>query len=242
MSCSYKKTMTLVGLLGIFMILFWYMQNSTFLYSNSDYIVNHILLYMNGSIQGFASFRAYAVYYVLFYLLFMNMRLKKEMPPFIVSHENRSRFYALRTVSILVSSGWFAFTLSLVNLGLTYLAVGNSIMLSHHFYGVVLLNGIAIMLFYGWIGLLEKALEDYINSFNIAVLLTFVLVGLSYFFREIVPWSPIKDMRVSEALLTHEWKFVDVFFVFFRELGFVVILYLLGSTIFIKKDFLGHEK
>lgn len=243
MSCSYKKTITLIVLFSMFLIIFWYIQNSTFLNSKSNYTSNHILLNLNGSVQGFVSLLAYAVYYALFYLLFMNMRLKKERPAFIVTHITRSKFYRLRTVSILASSGWFAFTISSVNLGLTYLFVGNKTLSDHQFYLIILLNGVAIMFFYGWIGLLEKAIEDYINSFNVAVLLTFVLIGLSYFFlKNLVLWLPIKDMRVSEALLTHEWNLVDVMFVFLRQMGFVVAIYLLGSTIFNKKDFIGNEK
>lgn len=237
MSCNYKKTMVLVGILCAFLVFFWYVQNSIYIRSKSD----DILVDMNGSVQGFNSIRAYAVYYALFYLLFMNMRLIKEEAPFIVAHKSRSHLFFIRAASILESAGWFSLTISAVNLGLTYLFVDHETMADHHFYKATLLNGIALVLFYGWVGLLCKALEDRIHSFNIAVSATFILVALTYFFVKMVPWLPISDMRMYEGILVPEWDALEIMLVFARQLGLVIVFCLIGHVIFLEKDFIRHE-
>lgn len=239
MSCNYKKTMVLVGLLGAFLVFFWYAQNHIFIRSKP----NNLLLDMNGSDEGFNSIKAYTLYYALFYLLFMNMRLIKEETPFIVARKSRSHLFFIRAASILESAGWFALTISAVNLGLTYLFVDHETMANHHFYKAKLLNGMALVLFYGWIGLLCKALEDRIHSFNIAVSVTYILVAFTFFSAEMMPWLPlpITDMRMYEGILIPQWNALEIMLVFARQLGLVIVFYLIGHVIFLKKDFIRHE-
>lgn len=239
MNCSYRNTITLVaGFLGAFFILFWLMQNGKFI--NLDNKV--VLLYMNGSLQGFNSLRAYAVYYVVLFLLFMNMRLRKERSTYIVLFKNRTEFYVKRSLSVLVSACLFSFTISMTNVFLTYLFVGPQAMVKNEFFTISLLNGLSMAFFYSWIGLLGKSLEDKTHSYSISVITTFIAVGLSYFLADKIPWVPIKDMKIYEALLTNKWNSTDLLFVFIRQIGLVVTIFLLGLIIIKEKDFISNEK
>jgi hypothetical protein len=230
-----KSSLFVVIILFIFAFN-WFMQNNGYI----GLINEDILIYMNGSLQGFSSLRSFVVY-LLIYLLFMNLRTTKEETIFIIRSGGRKKLFNERTFSIFFSSILFATCFSLVNLLMTLLFIGNQRMILDNFYFITLLNWLGMVLFYWWIGMLEKTIEDKINSMNIAIIVTFILIALSYFIKMPL-WLPIKDMHIYESVLTKRWSMLDVFLVYVRQFGLVIVFYLIGNLVFSEKDFIYHEK
>ncbi|WKB37051.1 WxPxxD family membrane protein [Terrilactibacillus sp. S3-3] len=152
-----KKTSLLVGLLGLFFIFFWYMQNAGYIWVRP--INRDILLAMNGSLQGFSSLRAFAVYYTLLFLLFSSMRMEKETPTSIILQKSRTDLYTKGSFNILVSALLFAFIFSIVNLGMSCLFIGNEKMITNHFYTITLLNSIGLIFSIGGLAYWKKRLS-----------------------------------------------------------------------------------
>lgn len=237
MSYNCKRTLILCLIFGVFLIFFWYIQNHIFLSSKSK----DILLDMNGSDQGFNSLRAYSIYYILFYLLFLNLRLNKETPSLIIAHHSRTQLFVRRTLSILISACLVGIELSIVNILLTLLFIPDKIISNPQFYLITLFNFLGITAFYWWIGLLCKGIEDLTSSFNIAVSITFILIGLCYFFIKSVPWLPIDDLRIYDSFLTRQWDIKDFLLILARQVGLVVVFYILGHIVYKEKDFIKND-
>jgi len=237
MSYNYKKVSLIVLVSLIFFSFFWYMQNNIYL----SHMNNQTLLNMNSSSQGFSSLRMFSLYYTMYFLLIVNIQVRNEEALFVVRQKNREKLFNKRTLQIFFTAGLFSLSFSVVNLLMTYIFVGNIHMIHDNFYRATLFNGMAVLLFYWSIGLLEKLIEDKFNSRNVAVLITFLLVASGFFIKSI-PWVPIKDMVVYENLLTNTWNTLDLLKVYGRQFGLVIVLFLLGSIVFKEKDFLHHEK
>ncbi|QTL52611.1 WxPxxD family membrane protein [Priestia aryabhattai] len=225
-------------LLSLFLAFFWVMQNSTFI----NTVQKDVLLYMNSSWQGFNSQRAYAVYYNLFFLLFMNIGLRKEEPSFVVLHKSRTDFYIRRSLSILISAFWFTFSISIINTLLTFIFIEHSLLMKESFYLITFLNGLTVFFFFSGIGLLEKVIEDKIRSYVLGVIITFILISSTYFLGDYLPWLPIKDIRLYEGFLTGTWTFYDALLVYLKQIGLVGAISILGHIIFKEKDFIFYEK
>ncbi|MGE1164472.1 WxPxxD family membrane protein [Peribacillus simplex] len=228
---------------GLFVVLFmgffsffWLMQNNIYL---NDTTRHNILIYMNGSEQGFSSLRMISLFYTLCFLLLTNIQVKGKIQ-FIVRGKSRSKLFAERTFYIFCMAGLFSFSFCFVNLVLTYILIGNELMIEGNFYLITLFNWIAMTLFYFWIGIFGKVIEDKLNSAHMATAIVFILIGLSYF-MDMIPWLPIKDMRIYEGLLTNYWDAWDLIIVYARQLGLAIAFYLLGNMIYIEKDFNNYE-
>ena len=225
-------------LLTLFLAFFWVMQNSTFI----NTVHKDVLVYMNSSWQGFNSQRAYAIYYTLLFLLFMNLGLRKEEPSFVVLHKSRTDFYVKRSVHILMSAFCFSLSISIINILLTIIFIEHSLLMKERFYLITFLNEISIFFFFSWIGILEKIIEDKIHSYVLGVIVTFILISSTYFLRDYLPWLPIKDIRLYEGFLTKTWDIYDALFVYLKQLGLLVAILILGHIIFKEKDIIFYEK
>ncbi|PAF36239.1 hypothetical protein CHH58_13390 [Terribacillus saccharophilus] len=230
------KRYTLSTIIVLVIFLFnWYMQNHNNIYSQKE----EILLMMNGSLQGFGSIRSIAIYTLMF-LLFMNSIIPKERSTYIV-RSNRSKLFNQRIGNILLTSAIFSTCFHIVNLLLTVLFIDNSILAANDFYLITVLNWVLMTVFYFWIGICTKLIEDKLNSANIAVILTFIIIALSYFL-DFSFWVPISDMRLYEILLLSDWTFVSVLILWLKQLGISLIFYLIGRPVFFEKDFILNEK
>ncbi|NER40500.1 WxPxxD family membrane protein [Bacillus megaterium NBRC 15308 = ATCC 14581] len=93
-----KRYLTSVLVLLIMFSILWYMQNSIYISHPND---QHILLIMNGSLQGYNSLRVLAIISLVF-LLFMNMLTVKESASFFIRYKYRLRLFHNRTMNIFV--------------------------------------------------------------------------------------------------------------------------------------------
>ncbi|MFE4525827.1 WxPxxD family membrane protein [Cytobacillus firmus] len=237
MNYNIKKYVTSALIIIILFSILWYMQNDKAFISS---IRGNILLFMNGSLQGYSSQKVLVIL-TLFFLLFMNVHAIKESPSYLTRKADRTKIFNDRFINIFFSSILFVTSYQIVNILFTFIFLGNEIMSTTNFYLITLLNAIALIFFYCWVGLLNKLIEDWSNSRNITVVTTFVVVVISYYL-ETAFWVPIKDMRVYEGLLSGEWDLTDVCFVYIRQLGLVIVFYILGKMIFYDKDFIIYEK
>ncbi|MBT2259803.1 WxPxxD family membrane protein [Priestia megaterium] len=232
-----KRYLTSVLVLLIMFSILWYMQNSIYISHPND---QHILLIMNGSLQGYNSLRVLAILSLIF-LLFMNMLTVKESSSFFIRYKYRLRLFHNRAMNIFCSSIIFVTSFLIVNVVFSLVYIGHDVMLESHFYLITFLNGIAMVLFYFWIGLLTKVLEDWLHSKNISVVIAFIIVMLIYFI-DLPFWVPFDDMRIYEAMLSGLWTLADILFIYARQFGIVIILYVVGKIIFSDKDFIFYEK
>lgn len=237
MKYKIKKYIILVLIVLLLFSILWYMQNDKFFISSLD---DNILLIMNGSLQGYSSLRLLATLSLVF-LLFMNMLAIKEESSYLTRKADRVKLFKDRIANIFCSSLLFVGSFLIVNIAFTFIFIGHDIMSDYNFYLITFLNGVAMVFFYWWIGLLDKIIEDWFHSKNIPIVITFILVALSYFI-ETPFWVPIKDMRIYEGLLSGVLDFTNVSFIYIRQLGLVVILYIIGKMIFYEKDFIFYEK
>ncbi|MGP7817836.1 WxPxxD family membrane protein [Niallia sp. 01092] len=236
MKYKLKKYVISVLIVLLFFSIIWYMQNDTFISSSND----NILLIMNGSLQGYSSLRVLTILSLVF-LLFMNILAIKEETSYLTRKSDRVKLFHGHIANIFFSSLLFVGSFLIVNVVFTFIFIGNDIMLDHNFYIITFLNGVAMVFLYWWIGILDKILEDWFHSKNIAIVITFILVALSYFI-ETPFWVPIEDIRIYEMLLSDVWDFTILSFIYIRQLGLAIILYIVGKIIFNEKDFIFYER
>lgn len=219
----------------LFFVVLWFLQSSKFMSISSL----QSLIFMNNSAFGYNSFKAYALFYTIpFIFLFNNFFLFEKY--YTVIRLPREKLYVTFIIKIFIISVVFSVTQMLVNDFLSILFLDWKLLKETNYFFISLNQMIALIFYFLWIGILYRIIYDISSSSSIALFTTYFIVGSIYFCGLIIIptniWDPFKDLNIFQSLLENKREMMDVLFAYLRQFSIGIVLYLVGSSVFLKKD------
>ncbi|MFG6497018.1 WxPxxD family membrane protein [Fictibacillus sp. UD] len=231
-----KRSIVSLAILFLFIVL-WFINNSRYM----GFSTLESLIYMNNSAFGYNSFKAYALFYTIPFLFFLNFFLPTEKPYTLV-RISRERHYFKFVGKVFLTALLFTIGHMLINNLLTFLFMDVELLKEVRYFFISFVQMIGLVFYFFWIGILYRIFYDLSNSFGLAIFVTYLLVGVIYSLGLlIVPadiWDPFKDLDIFQSLLENKKTLTDVFLSYIRLFALGVTFYLVGSPLFLKKDIL----
>jgi hypothetical protein len=232
------KTAIYITCTLLFFILVWLGQNINYL----SFPTFETLLLMNNSAFGYSSMMAHSLFYTIPYLLVLNILFPIEKYFTLYRWYKRELMYQSIFVGIIYTALLYSFLHTFVNLLFTYTFLGSNLISKTNFILICVMSLINLFLFYLSVGLFYRVLVDKTQSFALSIFMCFTLMGVLFFagklYLPVALWNPLKDLVVYSKLIEDSWNTSQLVFVFFRQIGLVVFLYLISSWIFLRRDFL----
>lgn len=232
-----KRIFLIIGLI-IFFSIVWIGQNSAY-FENKTY---ETLLYINNGTFGYNSIMAYSLLFPVPYLIFLINFFHLDTSYRVVRFTKRQSFYKSIVVQILISSLIFSVIHTLINFVYTCFFINSTIIEDANFWLACLLNMMSIMFFYTVIGILFRMIYDRCNLISVSIFITYLIIGSLYSFVKLFlfdgMWTPLKDFTVFADILKKQSSFFYLFNVFVRQIFLVFIFYIVGSSTFLKKDYI----
>ncbi len=236
-----KKVVSVIAMI-VFFVFVWFMQNKTLIGS----LRFENLVVMNNSAFGYSSLIAYCVFFTVPYIIFFNLMTSTEYSFTIVRHKGRDALFHKTTTKIGLTSFLFSFLHTSINIILTVYFFKLDILLdnSQFFYGS-LINLFGVALYFMVVGFIYKIFYELKNSISLATLITYLSIGLLYFLSKLfIPpniWTPDKDLIILPMMLVNQLSSIELLLIFVRQMGQIFALYLIASTIYLRKDFLLND-
>ncbi|MFC8151424.1 WxPxxD family membrane protein [Bacillus paralicheniformis] len=232
-----KRIFLIIGLI-IFFSIVWIGQNSAY-FENKTY---ETLLYINNGTFGYNSIMAYSLLFPVPYLIFLINFFHSDTSYRVVRFTKRQSFYKSIVVEVLISSLIFSAIHTLINFVYTCFFINSTILEDVNFWLACLLNMMSVMFFYTVIGILFRMIYDRCNLISVSIFITYLLIGSLYSFVKLFlfdgMWTPLKDFTVFADILKKQSSFFYLFNVFVRQIFLVFIFYIVGSSTFLKKDYI----
>ncbi|MFE8065316.1 WxPxxD family membrane protein [Priestia megaterium] len=222
----------------LFFIVVWFSHNRYYIrFSTLD-----SLLWMNNSASGYSSIQAYTLIYSIPFLIFLNHIFFPDSLVTIVRSTKRVMAYRKISMQIIIAAFLFSTLHMLVNLLFTSLFMDWDLLKETKFFFACFVNMIALTLFYTSIGIIYRYIYDLNPSSGIAIFLSYLAVGILFFIEKLfIPpgiWEPLKDLVVLPYFLEGKWMTSILTFVYLRQLVIITVCYLVGSSVFLRKDFI----
>ncbi|MBH0161833.1 WxPxxD family membrane protein [Fictibacillus sp. 26RED30] len=231
-----KRFIVSFAILLLFIVL-WFINNSRYL----GFSTLESLIYMNNSAFGYNSFKAYALFYIIPFLFFLNFFLPLEKPYTLV-RLSRERHYFRVVGKVFLIAFMFSLSHMMINNLLTFLFIDVELLKEVRYFFISFVQMIGLVFYFSWIGIMYRIFYDFSNSFGLAIFATYLFVGILYSFGLLlIPenvWDPYKDLNIFQSLLENKKTITDVFLSYIRLFALSVIFYLIGSPLFFKKDIL----
>ncbi|WP_110928206.1 WxPxxD family membrane protein [Bacillus massiliglaciei] len=235
-----KRILSLLVLI-IFFIVVWYLQGIPLIWSPS---IKSLLL-MNSSASGYNSIIAYALFYPLPFLFFLNHFFLPNNINLITKHKKRDTAFFIITLQIITASAIFSLIHFMVNIILTFLHYGWSIVHETNFLLICFINIFSILLFYSFLGLFNRFIKDIVRQYGLAIFLSFIIIGAYFFLDKLyIPgnyWSFFKELGVISYYYYEHWTLRDITYSFLKLFSLVIAMQLIGSYCFSRKDIFYNE-
>lgn len=219
----------------VFLIVLWLIQNSKFISASTL----QSLIFMNNSSFGYSSYKAYALFYTIPFIFLFNYFFQFEKT-YIVTRKSREKLYLTFIMNIFIVAFFFSMTHMVVNDLLSFLFMDRNLLIDSKYLTIGILNMIVLVLYFLWIGILYRIIYDISNSQSLSMFITYLIVGSIYFLELLLfpvnVWNPFKDLNVFQSLLENTETMNDVLLSYVRQFVLGLILYLVGSSIYLKKD------
>lgn len=231
------KRLLLILIIAMLFSVVWFSQNSNYI-GNSSF---QNILYMNNSAFGYNSIMAYTLFYIVPFLILLTNFFLTDHPYSIVRAVKRKSYYMKTFYKIFLVSIIFSLTHGLINILYTYIFFDSNLLNEVNFLSISVLNVICLVLFYTSIGILFRAIYDSSNALGVSLFLVYIIVGGSFFVVKLFfphsLWVPYNDLMIYTNLLEKNWSSFDLIVVYLRQAIVIFILYLIGSSVFLKRDY-----
>lgn len=222
----------------LFFVFAWYSQ------ANGRYSMGskEAFYFMNNSAGGYNSIFAYAVFYLIPFLLFVNMIFPRSSLQEIYRKKNRETIYSEKSRIFLISSVIFCSLLTIVSICLFSIHFGFRFLIEEKFMELSFINGMCLTLFYFFIGMIYTFFDIVTRSDKAALVATFLLVTGGFFLFKLgfqtMLWSPYAEISLFNRYYYGTETIANFVISFFRMAGLSLGAYLLVSVLFKRKDFL----
>ncbi|MFH0346689.1 WxPxxD family membrane protein [Bacillus vallismortis] len=235
-----KRISSLLALI-IFFVVVWYLQGIPLIWSPS---VRSLIL-LNSSSNGYNSIIAYALFYSLPFLFFLNHFFLPNSINLITKRKKRDTAFIIITLQVISASAIFSFIHFMINIILTFVYYGWSIIQESNFLLICFINTFSILLFYSFLGLFNRFIKDIVVHYGIAIFLSFIIIG-AYFFLDKLSffgsfWSIFKELGIISYYYYEHWALKDILYSFLKLFSLVFAMQLIGSYGFARKDFFYNE-
>ncbi|WP_047980204.1 WxPxxD family membrane protein [Ornithinibacillus contaminans] len=222
----------------LFFCVVWLLQGRPYL----DLPTQEAIYWLNNTAFGYNSILAYCLFYPIPFFIFLNHLFLIYKPFAIVKWTTRSEFYNKIIKEIVISAFLFSVLQMLVNIFLTSILLDVNILIEENFFVIAFINMVTLIVYFTWIGILYRLFYDWNNSIGLAYFFAFILIGVLYFIGKLLIdgiWYPTNDLVVFQFLLEKKWFISNVTLVYLRQGIICLILYLVASTVFFRKDIIN---
>lgn len=227
----------------LFFSVFWFTQNLEYLKFPKN---TELVLFMNGSLYGYASIKSLCLMLVFPYLIFLLLFSKKERIVSLVREKNRIQAHHKIVKNTIIATVLYVGIYLSVNLFFSFLFLGNKLLTATNFYSGILFYLLLLFLFYLTIGFLFRIIYDITASIGQALIFEAFAMCLFYLIDWIILeglyWTPLHTLNFFDLWLQNGPMISEIPYVLIPNVATALILYLLSSNIFIKKDFYSYEK
>lgn len=241
----YKFRMSIVTF--IFLILVWYFQNNTYInvYSSNRVLTlnefKELLYYMNSSATGYSSIQNYSLVYLVPFLLLLQQFIGTDLVFNVVRFSRRSSLYKIELLNIILASIIISIAHTMVNVILSFFYFDSSFVLDSNLIYYSIINVFVLIFFYTAIGLIYSLIKTIFLSNGIGIIGTLLIVGGTFFISKTVLssfWTPLVDLSVLTKLIEEEFTIYSIGWIYLKQIITVTILYLIGTIVSSRKDFL----
>ncbi|ARM71672.1 TPA_asm: hypothetical protein GIN74_12445 [Listeria monocytogenes] len=222
----------------LFFSIFWFTQNLEYLSFPKN---RELVLIMNGSLYGYISIKSLCLMLVFPYLIFLLLFSKKEQIVSLVREKNRLQAYHKIVKDTVIATILFVGLYLSVNLVYSFIFLSNKLLIATHFYSGILFYLLLLFLFYLAIGFLFRIIYDITASNGQALIFGSFVMCLFYLIDWIILngiyWTPLHTLNFFDLWLQNGPMISEIPFILIPYAAVALILYLLSSNIFIKKDF-----
>lgn len=232
-----KKIFITLGVF-IFFSFIWFMQNKDTIHVPTF----ENLLWMNNTAYGYNSILALCVFYTIPFIIYFNLLFIPDRNVATVRGIKRNNLYIKILAKILVTSLFFSLIHMVVSLIFTYIFIDWSTLADSQFLIASLYNMLGVTLFYFSVGITYRGIYDLKNSSGIATLLTYLSIATMFFVSKLIlpleMWSPVRDLVILSYMLEEKISSSGILFIYLKQIMSVILLYLIGSWLYIRKDFI----
>lgn len=239
MKSNRKKSIVLIIVLILFAIL-WVAYNIHYLRIKGLEPLYSLIIDTSGSIEGFLSNKNLLVTYIIPFLIYLKFFVLDEESGIMVRFKTRMEIYRIRTKQVFIGSLLFVSSILFSHL-MAIIIFDYDNFVQTQLWLFSLLNLLLLTTVYVSIGVLNYMIYDFSNSAVAALIVTFFISSLIFFVNRYldIPWLLASNVNVIDYFL-NSGSFVDYWITLGKELLVSILMILLGTFIFEKKDFLNE--
>ncbi|WNB92539.1 WxPxxD family membrane protein [Bacillus sp. NEB1478] len=234
-----KRIISIFGII-LFFIIVWFITNSRYIGASTV----QSLIIMNNSAFGYNSLKAFTLFYPVPFLFFLNYFFLFEKS-YTLIRQPREKLYIQFVFKILIMALLFSFIQMVINDLLSAIFMDSQLLADNQFFLISLLQMVVLTVYLVWMGIFYRWIYDVSNSSTLAIFVTYLFLGCLYFAGLLlIPanmWDPIKELNIFQPLLEQEKTLSAVWLTVGKQVMLAVMFYLVGSSIFLKKDILTND-
>lgn len=219
--------------------MFFWISKNYILFQEADNLTffnTNVISYTYNSVE------SHCLLYSIPFLIFLGNYCMKINETTLLRGGSRNLIYKKRIKEILQMAIFFVAIHLLVNIAFYSITFGTEYLVSANFYQNITFSSIGFFFFYGILGLIYSILEDLTGKSVGALFISFLFIMILFFADSLVisndRWTPINDLAYLQLIPVYGYDLLSLFGIYIRGLATLVSLYLIGSTIFVRKDVL----
>ncbi|WP_187442076.1 WxPxxD family membrane protein [Sutcliffiella horikoshii] len=237
------KSITLSFFLIIFLMVFWYIQNTP----NFQEDKLKTFLDLNSSSFGFISTRSLVLFYIIPFILYYLILSQKFSDYLYIRYQKRLNILIKQVYYVIINSVLFSLILTIANVIMTIYFFSHQFLIEMNYYYYNLINFISLSIFYSIVGITYRIFFNIINKLNFAIVLTFLLYFILYNLGLLFPhinftWNIIGEMVMLDTLLNRYWTINHAYFILVKHFFILMTLIIINYLIFLKKDLINEKK